>query len=230
MADIFFGTEVEPSAFEIAVQQIFLSGLQERVKATGDLSSSVNTALGFKTGQDGSLVPLTEQERFDSLSPVEQQTFSLFKQQASRLEDAFAGEPSEKLKQRSKQQFDILKEEQARRGQPLAGSNLETGVGFSTPAIQSLGESQRTQGLLEDTEQRNEIAQGFGNIFNTAGILDKFNTQRITNLSNAPQRFDIGGGGGLLANAGAASRITQKQQGNINQEIFDLGAGILGII
>ena len=48
MADIFFGTEVEPSAFEIAMQNIFLSGLTQRVAETNDLSSAVNEVLGFK--------------------------------------------------------------------------------------------------------------------------------------------------------------------------------------
>lgn len=234
MASIFLGTEVEPSAFEIAMQQIYLSGLQKRVAETGNLSSAVEATLGFKRDAGGKLVELTEQERFDSLDPVAQSTYNLFKQQVTQLESAFEGEPSEKLKQRSVDQFKVLKEELARRGQPLAGSSLETGVGFSTPAIQSLGERQRTQGLLEGEERRGEIDRGFSNIFQAGGLLSGFQSKTLANLINAPKRFDVGGGGGLLEGSQATSLFNAQSQadalsgiGGFFGDIAKEGAGLL---
>jgi hypothetical protein len=230
MADIFLGTEVEPSAFEIALQQLFLGGLNRTIAETGDFTSSVESALGFKRDADGNLVKLTEQERFDNLSPVEQRNFNLLKSQVDRLEKAFAGDlpVSERLKQRSMDQFDVLKEEQARRGNVVSGTDLDTAVGFSTPAIQSIGERQRTQGLLEGEEQKNEISQGFANVFNTSGLLRDYSTQNIANLVNAPSRHNIFSSGGLLANAGAASRINAAQENEQITDFLSLGAGLLG--
>lgn len=230
MADIFLGTEVEPSAFEIALQEIFLSGLQKRVAETGDLSSALLTTLGFKRDNAGNLVSLSEQERFDSLDPSEQSTFNVLKTQSKRLETALAGElpVSERLKQRSSDQFAVLNEELSRRGQGLSGTNLENAVGFSTPGIQSLGERQRTQGLLVNEEQRAEINSGTANVLNSAGLLSQLGNRRFTDLSNAPQRFDVGGGGGLLANTAAATRLNQETQTSSDTNLFSLGAAILG--
>ena len=230
MANIFAGTEVEPSAFEIALQQIYLSGLTKRFAEIGNISEAVDRTLGFKRDESGNLVELTEQEQFDVLSPVEQTNFNLLKQQVSRLETAFAGDlpVSERLKQRGVEQFDILKEELARRGQPLAGTDLETGVGFTTPAIQSLGERQRTQGLLESEEQRAEIDRGFANVFQGTGILSDLEQRRLQNLTAAPSRFDVGGGGGLLASAGQQSLFNAQQQATSGQGLADLVASLGG--
>ena len=206
MASI-FGEDVEPSAFEIAMQQLFLSGLSRRVSETNDFSGAVDATLGFKRDEFGTLVPLTDEERFDTLDPASQDTFNLLKQQSQRLETALTGDlpVSERLRQRSKEQFDILKEEQGRRGNTVAGTDLDTAVGFSTPAIQSIGERQRTQGLLEDEERRGEIDKGFGNLFNVQGLLSDIDQRQFSNLVSAPSRFDIGQGGGLLKSDSAQS-------------------------
>lgn len=233
MADIFLGTEVEPSAFEIALQQITLSGLEQRIAETGDFSSAVNAALGFKRDADGNFVRLTEQERFDSLGPVEQQTFNLFKQQVSRLESAFAGEPSELIKEQDVRRADILQEQLTRFGgsRAVSRSDTERGVrglvGGTTPGIQSVQKNIISQNIREDEFRRNEINQGFANVFSGGGLLDRFNTQNIANLTNAPSRFDVFSGGGLLANAGAASRFDAQQQSDFFGSLLDpsLAAG-----
>ena len=231
MANIFLGTEVEPTAFEIALQQLYLSGLARRVAETGDLSSAVDATLGFKRDADGNLVELTEQERFDSLSPIEQTNYNLFKQQSAELEKAFAGEETEAQKQRSMDKARILNEGLSRRGGPGAtnlASSLKDLIGLNTPAIQSIAEAERGELLARSKENEDRKVRLSDTVFNASGLLSKFNTQNITNLTNAPRRFDVGGCGGLLANTGEATRNTADSQSGINQEIFDIGAGLLG--
>lgn len=229
MASIFDDIEVQPSPFEIALQSIFLSGLQQRVQETGDLSAAVNEALGFKRNADGALVKLTDAERFDSLDPTQQNLFNRLKEQSERLERAFTGDlpVSERLKQRGEDQFRFLKEGRGRKGSAITGDTLESAQGFDTPTIQALGQVRRTQGLLVDEERRGEINTGFSNLFGGAGILQTSQQNDFTNRINAPARFDIGGfGGGLLAQSGAASRL------NFGQETEQASAltGILGNI
>lgn len=227
MADIFLGTEVEPSAFEIALQQIFLSGLQQRVAETGDLSSAVDATLGFKRDAGGNLVPLTEQERFDSLGPVEQQTFNLFKQQVSQLEGAFAGEPSEAFQEKKRVAFEGLSETAARAGQGFTGSDPRTATAKSTVGIRRLSAFNRTFDIAEDTERRNLINTGLANVFNSAGLLERSRTQNIANLTNAPRRFDVFQGGGLLENAAARSTFEAQSGQNVLNQLINpsLAAG-----
>lgn len=233
MADIFLGTEVEPSPFEIALQQITLTGLQQRVSETGDFSGAVNAALGFKRDAGGNLVPLTEQERFDSLGPVEQQTFNLFKQQVTQLESAFAGEPSELIKEQDIKRADVIEEQLKRFGgsRAVSRSDTERGVrglvGGTTPGVQTVQKGIVSQNIREDEFRRNEINQGFANVFGGAGLLDRFNTQNIANLTNAPRRFDVFQGGGLLANAGASSRLDAQSGVDLFGQLLDpsLAAG-----
>lgn len=223
--DIFDGVEADPSLFEIALQQLTLSGLQKQVEATEDFSSAVERVLGFKRGENNELIRLTEEEIFDTLPPLEQSTFKLLKAQTERLEKAFSGDlpVSEQLKQRSIDQFNVLDEELSRRGQPISGTNLETAVGFSTPAIQSIGQRQRTQGLLEDTERRNEIISGFDTLQRGTGLLSNLRTSRFSELTAAPSRFNLG-----TSQAGLLSNLNQQSLFNAQSQA-DLLSGIGGI-
>ncbi|MEE8208241.1 MAG: hypothetical protein V3T88_04705 [Nitrosomonadaceae bacterium] len=226
MASIFDNIVVEPSAFEIALQSIFLSGLQQRVQETGDLSAAVNATLGFKRDAAGALVELTDDERFDALNPEQQNLFNRLEEQNTRLERAFAGDlpVSERLRQRSEDQFDLLQEGRARRGGIVTGTSLTDAQGFDTPSIQSIGQAQRTQGLLESEEALQERQTGFSNLFGGTGILQTSRERDFANRVNAPARFDIGGfGGGLLSSASAASRL------NFGQET-EQQAGLTGIL
>lgn len=218
MANIFLGTEVEPSAFEIALQGLFLDGLQKRVNETGDFSESIRHTLGFKTNQaDGSLIPLTEQERFDSLDPIEQDTFNTFKTQLGEINKAFSGEKTEFQKQRSADRFDTIRETLARRGHVVEGTDLDTGVGFSTPAIQSLANASRNERLQVSAEQEDRKRRGLTGLLNTANTFNKLKTNRAGLLAEAPNRFDIGGGSGLLRSAGTNARqLAQQTQDNIS--------------
>lgn len=231
MASIFDDIEVEPSAFEIALQSIFLSGLQQRVQETGDLSAAVNATLGFKRDADGNLVELTDTERFDSLNPTQQNLFNRLEDQNIRLEKAFTeGVPvSERLRQRGVDQLRFLKEGRGRKGSAITGDTLESAQGFDTPTIQALGQARRTQGLLVDEEARNERQTGFSNLFGGAGILQTSQQNDFTNRVNAPARFDIGGfGGGLLAQSGAASRLNFGQETEQNAALTGILGNVIG--
>ncbi len=226
IGSIFDDIQVEPSAFEIALQSIFLSGLQQRVSETGDLRSAVDATLGFKRDDTGAMVRLSDSERFDSLNPEQKMMYSRLEDQNTRLQRAFAGDlpVSERLRQRNKDQFDALQEGRSRLGGSVVGSNLDDAVGMSTADIQSIGESQRTQGLLEDTESRSEIDRGMNNIFQGAGMLQSNRDKDLVNRINAPARFDkVGFGGGLLSSASQSSRYNAEQEGALR-------AGMTGII
>jgi len=218
MANIFLGTAVEPSAFEISLQGLFLEGLQKRIAETGNLSESVLHTLGFKTNQtDGSLIPLTEQEKFDSLDPIQQGIFNTFKSQLNEIDKAFSGQKTEFQKQRSKQRFDIIKETLARRGQPVAGTNLDTGVGFSTPAIQSLANASRNERLQVSAEQQDRKNRAITGLLNSGNTFNNLLFNQRKSLLEAPNRFDIGGGGGLLKSAAQNAQIqAQNTQSNIS--------------
>ncbi len=227
---IFDGAEAEPSAFEIAVQTAYLNGLQKSAKETNKFSDYVDSVMGFGRDAQGNPIELSEQERFDALPPEEQRAFSLVEQQYDRVQKAFAGElpVSERLKQRSTDQFDFLQEAQARRGNTVTGTNLSDAVGYSTPAIQSIGERQRTQGLLEDEERRGEINSGFNNVFSGSGILANLKQTRLSNMVNTPKRYELGNGAGLLSNAGQTSRFNASQQGSAGGILGDLSSTVLG--
>ena len=218
MANIFMGTEVEPSAFEIALQGLFLDGLQKRVDETADFSEAVRHTLGFKTNQeDGSLIPLTEQERFDSLDPIEQDTFNTFKLQLDEINKAFSGEKTEFQKQRSQDRFDTIQETLARRGHTVEGTDLDTGVGLSTPAIQSLSNASRNERLQVSAEQEDRKRRGLTGLLSTANTFNNLKTNLAGLLAEAPNRFDIGGGEGLLKSAGANARqLSEQTQDNIS--------------
>ncbi len=214
---IFDSVEVQPSAFEIALQSIFLSGLQQRVEETGDLSAAVNATLGFKRDANGALVELTDDERYASLNPQQQNLYNRLEEQNTRLESAFAGDlpVSERLKQRSEDQLRYIKEGRGRKGSAVTGDTLASAQGYDTPTIQTLGQARRTQGLLEDEERRGEIDKGFNNLFSGTGILQTSQEKDLVNRTNAPARFDIGGfGGGLLQEAGANSRVNAEFEDN----------------
>jgi len=233
IGDIF--EEIEPSAFQIWQEGMYMDSEERRKSETLGLSEQIRNILGFKTDDSGGFVPLTNQERFDALDPVEKDIFTSFKEQAQRLQRAFSGDVpvSEALRQRSEDQFKILKEEQGRRGNVITGTprdgrtmpSLKDAVGFSTPAIQSIAARQRTQGLLEDKERRNEINSGFGNLNASAGILSGLRDKNFTNLANAPKRFGTSGAG--LLNASNAAGLYNANQSNAG--ISGLG-GMLGDI
>ncbi len=210
MASIFDSVEVEPSAFEIALQSIFLSGLQQRVAETGDLRGAVDATLGYKRDADGNLVELSDDERFESLNPEQQNMYSRLQEQNTRLERAFAGDlpVSERLKQRSEDQLRFIKEGRGRKGSAVTGDTLASAQGFDTPTIQTLGQANRTQGLLEDEERRGEIDKGFNNLFHGSGLLQASKEKDMTNRINAPARFDIGGFGGGLLNSASRNSVT----------------------
>jgi hypothetical protein len=218
MANIFLGTEVEPSAFEIALQGMFLDGLQNRVSETGDFSEAIRHTLGFKTDPtSGELVTLTEQERFDSLDPIEQDTFNTFKLQLDEINKAFSGEKTEFQKQRSEDRFDTIQETLARRGQTVEGTDLDTGVGLSTPGIQSLSNAARNERLQVSAEQEDRKRSSLAGLLTTGQQFNNLQSNRRSNLVSAPNRFDIGGGSGLLSSAAKNSQIqAQNTQDNIS--------------
>ena len=227
MANIFLGTEVEPSAFEIALQGMFLDGLQRRVGETGDFSEAIRHTLGFKTDPtSGELVTLTEQERFDSLDPIEQDTFNTFKLQLDEINKAFSGEKTEFQKQRSQSRFDTIQETLARRGQTVEGTDLDTGVGLSTPGIQSLANASRNERLQVSAEQEDRKRRGVAGLLSTGDTFNNLLANRRASLVEAPNRFDIGGGGGLLSSAAQSSQI---QAANTQDNISGFG-GLLGDI
>ncbi len=232
MASIFDSVEVEPSAFEIALQSIFLSGLQQRVQETGDLSAAVNATLGYKRDADGNLVELSDTERFDSLNPEQQNMYNRLQDQNTRLERAFAGDlpVSERLKQRSEDQLALIKEGRGRKGSAITGDTLASAQGYDTPTIQTLGQANRTQGLLEDEERRGEIDKGFNNLFQGSGLLQTSREKDMTSRINAPARFDIGGfGGGLLSSAGSNSRANAKFEDNNLRDWGGVLTGLAGL-
>jgi len=214
---LFDGEEVEPSAFQIAMENIFLENTLRRSGEALNFSESVRNALGFKTGDDGSFIRMTDEERFESLDPVARQNAEILKLQSDRLTKALKGElpVSEALRQRSEDQADVTQEALARRGHGIdrdAGDRGISGLtGFSTPAIQNIGQQQRTQGLLEDTERRGEMDAGARNVINTSGLLSDFNTRNIGNLSNAPLRFTSGLLGDSLVSADSRASIANAQ-------------------
>ncbi len=232
MASIFDSVEVEPSAFEIALQSIFLSGLQQRVQETGDLSAAVNATLGYKRDADGNLVELSDTERFDSLNPEQQNMYNRLQDQNTRLERAFAGDlpVSERLKQRSEDQLALIKEGRGRKGSAITGDTLASAQGYDTPTIQTLGQANRTQGLLEDEERRGEIDKGFNNLFQGSGLLQASREKDMTNRINAPARFDIGGfGGGLLQQSGANSRFNASSEADWRTDLGGILTDIGGL-
>jgi len=227
MANIFLGTEVTPSEFEISLQGLFLDGLKRRVGETGDFSETVRNILGFKTNpEDDSLVAMTQQERFDSLDPIEQDTYNTFKLQLGEINKAFAGEKTEFQKQRSTDRFNVIKETLARRGQVVEGTDLDTGVGLSTAGIQSLANASRNERLQVSAEQEDRKRNSIAGLLNTGNQFRSLTTERAGLLTEAPNRFDIGGGSGLLSSSGANSR---QQAANTASNIsgFD---GMLGDI
>ena len=230
MANIFLGTEVEPSAFEIALQGMFLDGLQKRVGETGDFSEAIRHTLGFKTDPtSGELVTLTEQERFDSLDPIEQDTFNTFKLQLGEIEKAFSGEKTEFQKERSRQEAEITSEALARRGGSFVRSDTERGLsgltGLSTAAIQTIGKKQLNEGLQVSAEQEDRKRNSISGLLATGQQFNNLQSNRRSNLVSAPNRFDIGGAG-LLESAAKNSQI---QAANTQANISGFG-GLLGDI
>ena len=84
------------------------------------------------------------------------------KLELDRYEKALKGElpVSDATKYQKLQEFNVLKENLARRGSEIYGDTPETAVGLSTSAAQSLGEFNRNWGLREDAEKRGERASG----------------------------------------------------------------------
>lgn len=234
MADLFFDLipDTDPSDFEVAFQDIFLNGLNRRLGEDIEFTDLVHESLGFTRGADGSLRELTDDERIASFSPIEKQTFDLFEAQVDRLETAFAGDlpVSEKLKQRSEDQFGLTQEGLARRGNQVTGTNLDDAVAFSTPGIQTLGEEKRTQALLEDEERRGEINTGFQNVFNTGGLLSSLNQRRVTNLAKSPDRFDFGTGAGLLQSDASQTLFNAQSEADFTGGVGGLLGDILKAI
>lgn len=228
--DIFEGVEIEPSAFEIALQQMTLFGLEKQIQETQDFDSAVLSTLGFKRDVNNELVRLTEEEQLAAFTPLERANFNILKSQAERIEKAFAGDlpVSEALKQRGEDQFRFLQEGQARRGNVITGTDLTSAVAFSTPGIQSLESVRREQRFLEDTERRDEINRGFSSFRSGLGLLTDINTRRLSELTAAPSRFNVGTGSGLLSNLSQQSLFAAQSQAGINQELADLLVGVGG--
>ncbi len=214
IGDIFFGSEITPSAFQIATEDRYLRNEDRKESETLGFSEQIRNILGFKTDDTGALKWITDQERFDALDHTEKDVFRSFEQQAERLQRAFNGDlpVSEALAQRSEDQFKILQEERSRRGGVVSGTNLETAQGYDTPSIQTIGQAQRTQGLLEDKERRDELNSGFSNLSSSAGLLAGLRDKNFLNMANAPKRFGSGDGGGLLGSSNAANLFNAEQE------------------
>ena len=227
IGDIFFGEEIEPSAFELQQRAFYANAQEKAVGEESGFTKAIHDILGFRRESSGGFRYITDQERFDALDPVEKDVFTAFKEQSKRLQKAFAGDlpVSEALKLRSEEQFRTLEEERSRRGGVISGTSLADAVGGDTSTIQSIEAKNRTQALLEDTERRNEINSGFSNLTSGAGMLAGLRDKNFSNLADAPKRFvGLGGGTGLLS----ASNASDLYNANQTNDLYSGIGGILG--
>lgn len=214
MPNIFLGTQVKSSDLEIKLRSRLLAGLDKRDIETENFDEAVRLTLGYKTLPDGSFAKATQQELFESLSPLEQANFNIFQKQVTDLESALAGTETEAQRQRSEQAADILQEELSRQGAALSRSNTERGlgglVGKSTAAIQSIRGRQDSENLLRLRENESRKTLAADSVFKTSGLLSNLNARKRNALIAAPGRHDIGLGASLLSSASAADRANAK--------------------
>jgi len=223
----FFDIEIgqpELSEAEQLIQSFQIEGLtQERIERLG-LGSALLATIGYTQDTDGTFRQLSSQERFDRMSPLEQQNYRNLESLVERQRAAIAGETpiSEALKQSKETGFQGLQETASRRGQPIVGSTPESAFGLSTVAARNLGEFNRTFGLREDVERRHEIETGSQNIAQGFGILSGMDTNKINRLTSFP-----------LRNVAATTDVFNQQQGILANRATNeasLSQGLIGDI
>ena len=109
------------------------------------------------------------QTQIDEATGKQLQLYGL---QAERQERALRGElpVSEGTAQRKAQEFNILKENLARGGNPIIGDDPATAYSLTTAGGQSLEQFNKRYGLLEDAERRGEISEGQAGLLGSLGL------------------------------------------------------------
>jgi hypothetical protein len=125
-------------------------------------------------------VPLTEQEKYSSLSGMDKNLYDLGMLQYDRLNDAYSGNLgiSPALEADLSKQQAVLEQTLAQK----LGPNWAT----STPGIQAINEFQKQAGLVREEARRAMLSEGQGLLLQNLGYQQGAKQQQLSNLVNIP--------------------------------------------
>jgi hypothetical protein len=191
-----------PSEEERSLQREQLAILREQRAEQAALQPFLLARLGFRKGEGGEFVPLTEEERLERLSPSERQLQEVQELQGERLLSALRGElPVDPALEENLQTEEVrLRERLSRR----LGPEFEQ----TTSGIRALSEFQKRAESLRSGARRGEIGVGTGLLLSQLGGLGGIQQQRFGQLGAFGER-----GAGLFGRFGQAQQPFQQQRG-----------------
>ena len=227
--------EVEPAeqtATQQAIENLAIEGLQKTDVATGDLTSTILSAMRIMPdAETGAYRRMTDNEYIDTLGDTEKLLFRNLGVMAERQEKALAGgvPVSEFLGQKKTDDFRVFKENQARLGNEIIGDDPDTATANTTPGIQSLNSFRDTWALTEEQERRNELQTTMGNVASSAGLLTNLSSDRYTKEMGFPGRYNFAlapysSQAGLLSDQ---ALLNARMQSQTQTDVMGLG-GLLG--
>ncbi len=189
--ELFGDIDIEPSATQLEIEQIFLEGLRSAKVETGDLTEFILNSMGLTTaGESGDLRRLSEEEYIGTLNEAGQLNYRNLTAQLERQSRALEGTlpVSEGLK---RQEEDIIRrtvEEGNRLGQQISGSTVEDLFSSTTSGSQRIADLRRTLLTARDTERRGEIQTGQANINLNMGLVSNLRTKDVEQFTTFPGR------------------------------------------
>lgn len=155
------------------------TSIDEKIQKQKDIQNQVatrnaeinSTVQGYQqdvTSYEKTAERIAQEEAYNKIAKA---TGEIALLQAERQKKALDGTlpVSKGLIERKAKEFELLKENAARKGHTITGDTPETATADSTAGNELLGQFNTRYGLMEDAERRGEIDSGTANFLNTSG-------------------------------------------------------------
>ncbi len=225
--------EIEFTEEELKAQEIAFDNLVNADAEGKELTPFIEATMGLTRDEGGNLRNMTGDEFYASLDPINQQNYDNLTLQLERQNRALKGElpESEVLQKQKEDAFELTKQSLAERGLAIEGDDLESAVGLSTPAIQTLEALKSEFGLRADTERRDIIKTGNANILGNIATTSDINQRKLSNLETFPQRrSSVLSGASQVQQPYASQSGSNAQVQSANSAINSALYGTLGAI